>query len=53
MVEDVGLDGLCRELAPMLVTLMGSGRNISKAESALRSAHARIQEVANDALAAP
>lgn len=53
MIEDVGLDGLCRELAPMLVTLMGSGGNISKAEGALRSAHAKINEVANDALAGP
>ena len=53
MVEEVGLDELCKELGPMLVTLMGSGGNVAKAESVLRSAHAKIQEIANDALAVP
>lgn len=53
MVEEIGLDELCKELAPMLVTLMGSGGNIAKAEGALRSVHAKIQEIASDALAAP
>lgn len=53
MVEEVGLDELCKELGPMLVTLMGSGGNVAKAEGVLRSAHAKIQEIANEALVAP
>ncbi len=51
MVEDVGLDNLCRELSPMLVKLMGSGGSLLKASGAIKAAHAKIQEVADAATA--
>ncbi|QGZ42986.1 DUF1311 domain-containing protein [Pseudoduganella flava] len=47
MGDEVGIDGLCKELAPMLVALMHGSGNVAKAEGALRSAQAKIQETAN------
>jgi len=53
MVEEVGLDALCRELAPMLSQIMGSGANALKAEAALRAAHIAVLVAADAAIAAP
>ncbi len=49
MAGDVGLDALCVELSPLLSKMMGSCGSPSKAEAAIRAAHAALQAIAGAA----